>query len=131
MVHNLVQGLAKSCVISEGWREKKAMSSLLPTFENQSSTHSFSELQTVQRQNVVENNGPEVGGVENTSNPARHSFTHTSLNTKDRKNVNSAGLHCRISSIYKALRNTERFIEKYRVKSTQIKITSSRIQTKK
>lgn len=41
-----------------------------PTFENQPSSHQFGKLQTVQRENVVEDNGPEVGSIEHTTDPA-------------------------------------------------------------
>lgn len=57
---------------------------LLLTFENQSSSHQFGELQTVQRENIVEDDGPEVSSVENTSDPARHGFTHQTLGRLDR-----------------------------------------------
>lgn len=56
---------------------------MFPTFENQSSSHQFGKLQTVQGENVVEDNQPEVGSIEHTADPAWHGFTHCTLDTAD------------------------------------------------
>lgn len=56
---------------------------MLPTFENHSSSHQFGKLQTVEGENIVEDNGPEVGSIEHTPDPARHGFTHCTLDTVD------------------------------------------------
>lgn len=54
---------------------------LLPTFVNQSFPHQLGKLQIVEGKNVVEDNGPEVGSVEHTPDPAWHGFTHCTLET--------------------------------------------------
>lgn len=43
---------------------------MILTFENQPSSHHFGELQTVEGEDIVEDNGPEVGSVEHTPDPA-------------------------------------------------------------
>lgn len=49
------------------------------TFNKESSAHQLGELQAVECQNVVEDNGPEVDSIEQTTDPARHGFTHGTL----------------------------------------------------
>lgn len=43
---------------------------LFPTFKNQSPSHHFGKLQTVQGENIVEDDSPEVGRIEQTADPA-------------------------------------------------------------
>lgn len=41
-----------------------------PTFENKSSSHQFGKLQTVEGEDIVEDDCPEVGSIEHTPDPA-------------------------------------------------------------
>lgn len=63
---------------------------LFPTFENQPPAHQFGKLQIVEGENVVEDDGPEVGSIEHTADPARHSLTHNPLEPED------TGIHVEI-----------------------------------
>ena len=78
------------CCPRSYWKWQRSLSFILynmpllfPTFVNQSPAHQFGKLQTVEGENVVEDDGPEVGSVEHTTDPAWHSLTHNTLETEE------------------------------------------------
>lgn len=63
---------------------KKSRRDEVGTFEEEPLGHQLDKVQTVQRQSVVEHDGPEVEGVEDGSDPARRCLRHVCL----QKNMN-------------------------------------------